>query len=89
MKIQIGLFYQYISSYKFKISFRCKQIDNKNFKTLNLKPENSKRGKKIGILKIRRGILLYSKNFFPFFQKSGAGGGAQPNNIFRPYFIMK
>ena len=40
MKIQIGLFYQYISSYKFKPVFRCKQIDNKNFETVNLKPEN-------------------------------------------------
>ena len=47
MKIQIGLFYQYISSYKFKSVFRCKQIDNKNFKMvgLNLKPENSKQKK--------------------------------------------
>ena len=69
MKIQIGLFYQYSSSYKFKPVFRCKQIDNKNFKTVNLKPENSKKEKNIfGILKIRRGILLYSKNFFPVFQ---------------------
>ena len=46
MKIQIGLFYQYISSYKFKPAFRCKQIDNKNFKTVNLKPENSRKEKK-------------------------------------------
>ena len=42
MKIKIGLFYQYISSYKFKPAFRCKQIDNKNLKAVNLKPENSK-----------------------------------------------
>ena len=36
-----------------------------------------------GILKIRGGILLYSKNFFPpSFQKLGAGGGGQPNNLF-------
>ena len=48
MKIQIGLFYQYISSYKFKPVFRCKQIDNKNFKTVNyLKPESSKKKKKL------------------------------------------
>ena len=38
MKIQKGLFYQYISSCKFKLVFRCKQIDVKNFKTVNLKP---------------------------------------------------
>ena len=70
MKIQIGLFYQYISSYKFKAVFRCKQIDNKNFKTVNLKPEDSKKKKKqnFGILKVRHGILLYSKNFCPVFQ---------------------
>ena len=61
MKIQIGLFYQYISSYKFKTVFRCKQIDNKHFKTVNLKPKNSKKKKPFfGILKIRGGILLYS-----------------------------
>ena len=42
MKIQIGLFYQYISSYKFKPVFRCKQIDNKNFKTVNSKPHIAK-----------------------------------------------
>ena len=68
MKIKIGLFYQYISSYKFKPVFRCKQIDNKNFKTLNLKPENSTKKKEkknfFRILKIRHGIVLYSKNFF-------------------------
>ena len=46
MKIQIGLFYQYISSYKFKPVFKCKQIDNKNFKTVDLKPENSKKKEK-------------------------------------------
>ena len=40
MNIQIGLFYQFISSYKFKPVFRCKQIDSKNFKTVNLKSEN-------------------------------------------------
>ena len=34
MKIQIGLFYQFISSYKFKPVFRCKHIDNKNFKVV-------------------------------------------------------
>ena len=45
MKIEIGLFYQYISSYKFKPVFRCKQIDNNNFKTLSLKPENSEKKK--------------------------------------------
>ena len=42
MKIQIGLFYQYISSYKFKLVFRCKQIDNKNFKTVIKKKHNWK-----------------------------------------------
>ena len=76
MKIEIGLFYQYISSYNFKPVFRCKQIDNKNFKTSNLKPENSKKKERkkqkqkhhFGILKIRGGILLYSKNIFPVFQ---------------------
>ena len=79
MKIQIGLFYQYISSYKFKPVLRCKQIDNKNFKTVNLKPENSKKKNNqthtnkqkttfFGILEIRRGILLYSKNLSPVFQ---------------------
>ena len=46
MKIQIGLFYQYIALYKFKPVFRCKQIDNKKFKTVNIKPENSKKKKK-------------------------------------------
>ena len=46
MKIQIGLFYQHISSYIFKPVFRGKQIDNKNFITVNLKPENSKKEKK-------------------------------------------
>ena len=45
MKIQIGLFYQNISLY-FKPVFRCKQIDNNNFKTVNLKPENPRRGEK-------------------------------------------
>ena len=70
MKIQIGLFYQYISSYTFKPVFRCKQIDNKNFKTVNLKPENSKKKKKpfLEFCKLGAGILLYSKNFFPVFQ---------------------
>ena len=34
-----------------------------------------------GILKIKGGILLYSKNFFSSFQKLGAGGGGQPNNF--------
>ena len=43
MKILIGLFYQYyISSCKIKPVFRCKQIDNKNFNTVNLKPETLK-----------------------------------------------
>ena len=46
MKIQIGLFYQCVSSYKFKPVFRCKQIDNKHFKTVNLKPKNYKKEKK-------------------------------------------
>ena len=46
MKFQIGLFYQYISSYNFKPVFRCKQIDNENLWTVNLKPENSKKQKK-------------------------------------------
>ena len=71
MKIQIGLFFQYISSYKFNPVFRCKQIDKKNFETVNLKPENSKKEKKkpfFGILKIRHDILLHNKNFFPDFQ---------------------
>ena len=36
-----------------------------------------------GILKIRGGILLYSKNFLPVFKKKlGAGSGGQPNNFF-------
>ena len=83
MKIQIGLFYQYISSYKFKSVFRCKQISYKNFKTVNLKPENSKKKKTFfGNLKIRHSILVYSKNFFSSFSKLGVGGGGQPNNFF-------
>ena len=45
MTIQIGLFYQLFSSYKFKPVFICKQIDNKNFRTVSLKPENSKKKK--------------------------------------------
>ena len=28
------------------------------------------------------GILLYSKNFFSSFQKLGAGGRGEPNNLF-------
>ena len=70
MEIQIGLFYQYISSYKFKSVYRCKQISNKNFKTINLKPENSKKKKKTywEFWYLATGILLYSKNLFPAFQ---------------------
>ena len=30
----------------------------------------------------RGGILLYSKNFFSSFQKLGAGGRGEPNNLF-------
>ena len=79
MKIQIGLFYQYISSHKFKPVFRCKQIDNKKFKTVNVKSENSEKKNKqtnkqktfFWILKIRHGILLYSKTFFQFFKIRG------------------
>ena len=64
--------------YKVAVS-RCKQINNKNFKIVHLKPENSKKEKKnkekkttfFGILNIRSGILLYSKNFFQFFKIRG------------------
>ena len=70
MKTKIGLFYQYIFSYKFKPVFRCKQIDNKNFKTLNFKTWKFYKEKKnfFRILKIGHGIALYSKNFFSVFQ---------------------
>ena len=47
-----------------------------------LKKEKNKTNR---ILKIRRGTLLYSKNFFSSFSKLGVGGGGQPNNFsFRP-----
>ena len=84
MKIQIGLFYQYISSYKFKPVFRCKQIDNKNFKTVNLKPENSKKKKKTTVLEFwKLGAVYFCtvKTFFQF-SKLGEGSAGQPNNFF-------
>ena len=55
-----------------KAIFRCKQIDNKTFKTV-LKPENSTKKKKnfLGILKIRRSTLCTVKTFFQFFKIRG------------------
>ena len=84
MKIEIGLFYQYISH----TSLNQFSDANKFFKTLNSKPENSKKKKNkqtnknnnnnnkkntFGILKITGGILLYSKNFFFQFFKIRGG----------------
>ena len=91
MKIQICLFYQYISSYKFKPVFKCKQIDKKNFKTVNLKPENSKKKKKKKKKKktfseLWKLEVVYFCTVKPFssFSKLGAGSGGQLNNCFRP-----
>ena len=73
MKIQIGLFYQYISSYKFKPVFWCKQIDNKNFKTVNLKPENDVKKKKTILEFWKLGAVYFCtvKTFFQFFKIRG------------------
>ena len=65
IKVQISLLYQKLSLNKFKPVLKGKQVDNNNLKIF-VKDQNSQRKTNFfGILKIRGGILLYSKNFFP------------------------
>ena len=76
---------------KVKPVFRCKQIDNKTFRTVNLKPENSKK-KKNQTNKKQLSFFFFVWNyehFFPSFSKLQAGGGGQPINFFfrpNPYW---
>ena len=72
---------------------KCKQVENNNFRNIFLKDQNSQRTKKkekkklsFGILKIRGGILLYSKKLLSSFQKLWAGSGGQPINFSFSFF---
>ena len=58
-------------------------LSNAPLKTVNLQPENSKKNKQTNkILKIWHGILLYSKNFFPFFSKIWGGRWRTSKQLF-------
>ena len=46
MKVQISLFYQNISSYKFKPLFKCVQVDNNNLNNIFKRSKLLKKKKK-------------------------------------------
>ena len=52
-----------------KAVLKCTQVENNNLKNIFKRSNFSKKKKTFfGIVKIRGGILLYSKNFFPVFK---------------------
>ena len=66
---------------------KCKQVESNNLKSIFKRSKFSKEKKKtfFGILKIRGGILLYSKNFFHFSKIRGGQWRTTKQLFFRPY----
>ena len=77
--------------------FKCKQFDNNNIKIF-LKDQNSQKTKQnktkqnktyFGILKIRCGIHLYSKNLFPVFKNKWRAMEDNQTTFFFFFFSLR